>query len=40
MDEVLGDRPPGIDDMRQLRYTSRVIAESMRLYPQVCPGGS
>lgn len=34
VDEVLGDRNPGMEDLKALRYTSRVIAESMRLYPQ------
>jgi len=34
VDRVLGDRNPTIEDMHALKYTSRVIAESMRLYPQ------
>lgn len=34
VDEVLGDRKPTVEDMRALRYTTRVINESMRLYPQ------
>ena len=34
MDSVLGDRVPTIEDMRRLRYTTRVINEAMRLYPQ------
>jgi len=34
VDRVLGDRNPTIEDMHGLKYTSRVIAESMRLYPQ------
>ena len=31
---MLGDRPPTVADMPSLRYTTRVINESMRLYPQ------
>jgi beta-ring hydroxylase len=34
VDEVLGDRAVTVEDMRALRYTTRVINESMRLYPQ------
>lgn len=34
IDEVLGDRRPSFEDWRALPYTSRVVAESMRLYPQ------
>lgn len=34
VDAVLGDRKPVIEDMRELRYTTRVINEAMRLYPQ------
>ncbi|KAJ4954892.1 hypothetical protein NE237_011675 [Protea cynaroides] len=34
VDSVLGDRFPTIDDMKKLKYTSRVINESLRLYPQ------
>lgn len=34
VDSVLGDRVPTIEDMRRLRYTTRVINEAMRLYPQ------
>mmetsp|Transcript_16455 Transcript_16455/g.53748 ORF Transcript_16455/g.53748 Transcript_16455/m.53748 type:complete len:622 (+) Transcript_16455:64-1929(+) len=33
-DEVLGDRTPTLADLKALRYTTRVINESMRLYPQ------
>jgi cytochrome P450 len=33
LDRVLGDRPPTIDDLPNLKYTERVIAESMRLFP-------
>ena len=34
IDEVVGDRTPGLDDIGALRLTMRVIAEAMRLYPQ------
>jgi len=34
VDEVLGDRKVTIEDMRELRFTTRVINEGMRLYPQ------
>lgn len=34
VDSVLGDRFPTIEDMKKLKYTSRVINESLRLYPQ------
>ncbi|KAL2482110.1 Protein LUTEIN DEFICIENT 5 [Forsythia ovata] len=34
VDSVLGDRFPVIDDMKKLKYTTRVINESLRLYPQ------
>lgn len=34
VDRVLGDRKPTIQDMRELKFTTRVINESMRLYPQ------
>nr|KYP47625.1 Cytochrome P450 97B2 [Cajanus cajan] len=34
VDSVLGDRFPTIEDMRKLKYTTRVINESLRLYPQ------
>jgi cytochrome P450 len=30
---VLGDREPGWDDIPQLGYTERILAESMRLFP-------
>jgi cytochrome P450 len=33
LDAVLGDRPPGLDDLPHLPYTSRVFAEALRLYP-------
>lgn len=34
VDSVLGDRKPTVSDMGALRFTTRVINESMRLYPQ------
>ncbi|CAA7403309.1 unnamed protein product [Spirodela intermedia] len=34
VDSVLGDRFPTMEDMKKLKYTSRVISESLRLYPQ------
>ncbi|KAL6779702.1 CYP97A5 [Auxenochlorella protothecoides x Auxenochlorella symbiontica] len=34
VDEVLGDRLPALADYQALRYTTRVINEAMRLYPQ------
>ncbi|KAL3654010.1 hypothetical protein CASFOL_003691 [Castilleja foliolosa] len=34
VDSVLGDRFPTVDDIKKLKYTSRVINESLRLYPQ------
>ncbi|XP_010264030.1 PREDICTED: protein LUTEIN DEFICIENT 5, chloroplastic-like [Nelumbo nucifera] len=34
VDSVLGDRVPTIDDMKKLKYATRVINESLRLYPQ------
>ena len=33
IDDVLGMREPGFDDLPQLRYTRGVFAESMRLFP-------
>jgi cytochrome P450 len=33
--EVLGDRPPRIEDLQQLVYTKQVIQEAMRLYPPI-----
>ncbi|PNH09806.1 Protein LUTEIN DEFICIENT 5, chloroplastic [Tetrabaena socialis] len=34
VDAVLGDRAPTVADFGSLRFTTRVINESMRLYPQ------
>ncbi|XP_047334118.1 protein LUTEIN DEFICIENT 5, chloroplastic [Impatiens glandulifera] len=34
VDAVLGDRLPTVEDMKKLKYTTRVINESLRLYPQ------
>lgn len=33
LDEVLGGRPPALDDVSRLKYTNAVLTESMRLYP-------
>ncbi|HKS26895.1 MAG TPA: cytochrome P450 [Pyrinomonadaceae bacterium] len=33
VDAALGDRPPAVEDMPNLRYTEMVLAEAMRLYP-------
>lgn len=33
IDRVLGDRAPAFDDVPALRYTTNVLAETMRLYP-------
>jgi cytochrome P450 len=33
LDRVLGDRPPALEDLGQLRYLKQVLEESMRLYP-------
>ena len=35
LDSVLGDRPPGFDDVPKLPYTRAVFEEAMRLYPPV-----
>ncbi|CAM8965892.1 unnamed protein product [Rhodiola kirilowii] len=34
VDSILGDRFPTIENMKRLKYTTRVINESLRLYPQ------
>ncbi len=34
VDEVVGDRAVTVADISALRFTTRVINESMRLYPQ------
>ncbi|MEY4544731.1 MAG: hypothetical protein RL685_926 [Pseudomonadota bacterium] len=33
LDEVVGSRPPCLEDVARLTYTGQVLAESMRLYP-------
>ncbi|MBZ5610782.1 MAG: cytochrome P450 [Acidobacteriia bacterium] len=33
LDRVLEGRPPGVADLPNLRYTEKVLAEAMRLYP-------
>ncbi|MCF7990133.1 MAG: cytochrome P450 [Thiohalocapsa sp.] len=35
LDEVLGDRLPGLDDLQRLPYARMVFKESLRLYPPV-----
>jgi cytochrome P450 len=35
IDSVLGDRPPRMNDLRNLPYTDKVLKESMRLYPPI-----
>ncbi|XP_015875605.2 protein LUTEIN DEFICIENT 5, chloroplastic [Ziziphus jujuba] len=34
VDSILGDRFPTIEDVKKLKYATRVINESLRLYPQ------
>ncbi|CAN6239036.1 unnamed protein product [Urochloa humidicola] len=34
VDSILGDGLPTIEDVKKLKYTTRVINESLRLYPQ------
>lgn len=35
LDQVLGDRPPTVADLPQLRYTNQVVKEALRLYPPI-----
>jgi len=35
LDQVLGNRPPTVDDMPRLRFTEMVMAEVLRLYPPI-----
>lgn len=34
IDAVIGDRDPGLEDIKALSYTRATLAESLRLYPQ------
>ena len=34
IDSVIGDRKPSFEEVRQLRYCTRVVNEGMRMYPQ------
>ncbi|KAG2433939.1 hypothetical protein HYH02_012484 [Chlamydomonas schloesseri] len=34
VDALLGDRKPGVEDLKALKVTTRIINEAMRLYPQ------
>lgn len=34
VDSLIGDATPTVDQVKQLSYTTRVISEAMRLYPQ------
>lgn len=34
VDAVCGDDKPSIEQLRALKFTTRVVNESMRLYPQ------
>lgn len=34
VDTIIGDRFPTVEDLKKLKYTTRVINESLRLYPQ------
>lgn len=35
LSQVLGDRPPAVDDLPKLVFTNMVIQESLRLYPTI-----
>ncbi len=39
LDEVLGGRIPTLDDLPNLKFTERVLTESMRLYPPIWSTG-
>ena len=35
LDDVLGSRPPTLDDLPNLDFTDRILTESLRLYPPI-----
>jgi cytochrome P450 len=35
LDEVLGNRPPQVEDLPRLTYTDKIIKETLRIYPPV-----
>ncbi len=35
IDQVIGERPPSMQDVQQLKYAGRVLHESLRLYPPI-----
>ena len=40
LDEVLGGRPPALEDLPRLTYTEKVMRDSMRLYSSIMFGES
>ena len=39
LDDVLGGRPPTLEDLSSLTFTERILTESMRLYPPIWSTG-
>jgi cytochrome P450 len=35
VDETIGDRPPTVDDVRQMQYIWQVLQEALRMYPPI-----